>query len=216
MAFFNTAPNLPHTAKSLRIVLITAAALTLLLILLFTLLLGVSSKSIGHDSVHTQIEEVISGEFELQNHLDEPVSEANYNGQYRLVFFGFVQCPDICPTTMVQLSEVMKQLGDKQVLVKPLFISVDHENDSIQQLAEYVSYFHPSFDGLTGTPEQIENAAKGFNTTYGKNSDTASETQTGYYHSSYIYLMDKDGKLIDLFSHATSAEVILAQIESLL
>lgn len=161
-------------------------------------------------------ETVVSGKFELQNHLGETVTETSYNGQYRLVFFGFLSCPDICPTTMVQLGEAMNLLGDKQSRVKPLFISVDHQNDSAERLAQYVNYFHSSFDGLTGTAEQIKEAAKGFNVSYGKNSDTASKNSNGYYHSAYIYLMDKEGKLIDLFSHATSADIIAQRLRALI
>lgn len=184
-------------------------------------LFGIGQLSIGQSSPTTSTssissEEFVSGKFELLNHHGNQVDQGSYDGQYRLVFFGFTECPDICPTTMSRIGQLMRQLDKNQANeIKPIFISVDTENDSIEKLAQYVSYFHPSIDGLTGSKQQLEQAAEGFNSTFGKN--TAGDQSSGtYYHSSYIYLMDKEGLLLDVFGHATSVDILLEEVQKLL
>ena len=156
----------------------------------------------------------ISGRFSLQDHRGNAVTQDSYAGYYRLVFFGFTNCPDICPTTLHNIAQLMRKLGDDSNKIVPLFISVDHENDSVDLLANYVAAFHPSVVGLTGSAEQIRLAADGYNTTYGKNPDN-SDQFSSWYHSSYLYLMDKDGKLLDLFSFSTSSDVLLEELARL-
>ena len=154
----------------------------------------------------------ISGEFNLINHEGVKVTQASYDGYYRLVFFGFTHCPDICPTTMATIGTALSELGAQSTAIKPLFISVDHERDTPERLKNYVSYFHPSVDGLSGTEEQIGEAAKNFNTAFGKSS---SEPGGDWYHSSYLYLMDRDGELLDLLSHAVTKELLVERLEAL-
>lgn len=175
-----------------------------------------SNTLIANEQIAANIQEPISGRFNLVNHRGDAVTEASYAGQYRLVFFGFTNCPDICPTTMSRMGQMMRQLSAEQSKdLKILFISVDHENDSVARLAQYVSHFHPSIDGLTGTEEQIREAAEGFNSTFGKAANAANGYDT-YYHSSYIYLMDKKGQLLDLFSHASSTETLVEHLSQLI
>lgn len=154
----------------------------------------------------------ITGAFSLINQHGDSVTESSYDGQYRLVFFGFTHCPDICPTTLSTVSRVLSDLGESASSIKPIFISVDYERDTPKQLNTYVSYFHPSFDGLTGTEDQIRAAADNFNTAFGKNE---TDEGGGWYHSSYLYLMDTDGAILDLFSHAVSAEILAEELLSI-
>lgn len=190
-------------------------ALTAACILSPVSLLVPQSSLAQNSEISAHSSSVISGEFNLINHLGETVTEKTYNGQYRLVFFGFTECPDICPLTMANIGKALRQLDEEAVeQIKPLFISVDTETDTIERLAQYVTYFHPTFDGLTGSPEQISVAAEGFNSTFGKNvSDNAS--LGSYYHSSYIYLMNKNGQLLDVLSHATSADMLVERLREL-
>ena len=155
----------------------------------------------------------ISGAFNLTNQDGESVTESTYDGNYRLVFFGFTHCPDICPTTLSTVGKVLSAFGEDASSIKPLFISVDYERDTPESLANYVSYFHPSFDGLVGTEKQISAAAENFNTTFGKSENS---TTGDWYHSSYLYLMDKNGKLLDLFSHAVSSEILAQELRSVI
>ena len=167
---------------------------------------------ISDGNVVAEQKPVISGEFNMQNHIGQEVSQKSFAGQYRLVFFGFTNCPDICPTTLHTISQVMQQLGDDSSHFVPLFISVDLENDTVEKLAQYVRAFHPAIVGLTGNAEQLQRAAAGFNASYGKSPDTT-QTAGNYYHSSYIYLMDRNGKLLDLFSFSITVDVLLSELK---
>lgn len=157
--------------------------------------------------------EIVSGRFELIDHHGETVSEANYDGRFRLVFFGFTRCPVICPTTMIEVSRAMNALGDRVIRVQPLFITIDPGNDTVDVVASYVGHFHPSVVGLTGSSQQIAAAAKSFNVTFGGTGEGAVDRGDEIYHSSYLYLMDEDGKLLDVFGYGDKAETILETLE---
>ena len=141
----------------------------------------------------------IRSEFELIDHEGRPVTEADYEGQWQLVFFGFTHCPDICPTTLAYMGTVLDLLGEDVDRVAPLFITVDPERDTPEVMAEYVSVFHPRLIGLTGTLDATEAAAEAFKAYYEKFSDE--DAPDGYVmaHSGYIYLMTPDGKFDSLF-----------------
>lgn len=98
--------------------------------------------------------------FNLTDHRSNAVTVQSYQGKWLLVFFGFTNCPDICPTTLAELARVMERLGPDAGLVKPLFVSIDPERDRVETMAEYVSVFHPTIVGLTGTEAQIAEAAR--------------------------------------------------------
>lgn len=155
-------------------------------------------------------DEVIGGKFDLLDHTGERVTERTYSGKLRLVFFGFTRCPDVCPTTLLEVRDALQQLEDDAVLVQPLFVSVDSDHDSPQQLARYVAYFHPSLIGLSGTAEQVDAAAKSFNVTYGvKPPEESNAGSEEIFHTSYLFLMDKEGKFLDVFGYGTKAERIV-------
>ena len=161
-------------------------------------------------------DEVISGRFTLVDHNGIDVSEATYDGKLRLVFFGFTRCPIICPTTMIEVTRVMKGLGDKNNEVQPIFISIDPENDTVDVVAAYVRAFHPSIVGLTGHPDRIAAAARSFNVTYGKTAPSSAKEASEIYHSSYLYLMGRNGEFIDVFGYGAKPAVILARLEEFL
>ncbi len=157
-------------------------------------------------------DEPVTGRFALTDHHGNAVTEASYDGRYRLVFFGFTRCPVICPTTMLEVSRVMNRLGDRSERVQPLFITIDPDNDTVDVVADYVGHFHPSVVGLTGDPRQIAAAAEAFNVTYGGTDDDSTEI----YHSSYLYLMDEDGSFLDVFGYGAKAETIVEAIDDYL
>lgn len=160
---------------------------------------------------------VVSGKFELVDHHGRQVTERSYDGKLRLVFFGFTRCPDVCPTTLLEVRAALQLLGDDAANVQALFVSVDHDHDSPQQLASYVTAFHPSLVGLTGTVEQIAAAAASFNVTYGVQAaaDSASGREE-IFHTAYLFLMNRDGEFIDVFGYGTRAERIAAALRSYL
>lgn len=157
--------------------------------------------------------DVISGRFELVDHNGQLVDEHSYDGKMRLVFFGFTQCPDVCPTTLFEVSRALKQLGDEAGHVQTLFISIDIKNDTPETLGAYVGVFHPSFVGLTGSEKQLAAAAAAFNVTYGF--EPAGQSASGrdeMFHTSYLFLMDRDGRFVDVFGYGTKAEIITRAI----
>lgn len=164
-------------------------------------------------SVYAATADTISGRFELVDHRGNLVTQSSYNDQLRLVFFGFTRCPIICPTTMSEISKVMSLLEHRANQVKPIFISIDPEHDTVQTVADYISVFHPSVVGLTGTAEQVKQAAEGFNVTYGRGPVNSLDEAEEIFHTSYLYLMDREGKLLDVIGYGTRPAVILEKLE---
>ena len=162
-------------------------------------------------------DDAIDGRFELTDHTGQAVTEKSYAGKLTLVFFGFTRCPDVCPTTLLEVRDVLRELGDDAGQVQPLFVSVDSDYDSPGQIADYVAAFHPSLVGLTGTPEQVAAAALSFNVTYGVQSaeDSASGREE-IFHTSYLFLMDRDGGFLDVFGYGTRAERIAETLRAYL
>jgi protein SCO1/2 len=139
---------------------------------------------------------------------------ADFHGKVTIVFFGFTQCPDVCPTSLAELAQVMKLLGDLASRVQVLLISVDPERDTPAVLRAYVSGFDPRFLGLTGTPEQVKLAAAAFKAYYAR-----AATANGSYnmdHSANFYLLDAKGESRVLLSNNAGAENIAHDIRALL
>jgi protein SCO1 len=140
---------------------------------------------------------------------------AEFRGKLVVVFFGFAQCPDVCPTTLADLAQVKKRLGSDGERIQVVFITVDPERDSPQVLASYVPAFDPSFIGLTGTSEEIAAAAREFKVFYQK---VAGKTETSYTidHTAGAYVFDREGRVRLFIRHATGAEAITADLQRLL
>ena len=124
-----------------------------------------------------------------------------------LVYFGFTFCPDICPTDLQQIARALRLLGPAAADVAPLFITLDPQRDSVKLLAQYVPAFHPQIIGLTGSPRAIAQAAEAYRVYHAK---VANNGLSGYTidHSSFIYLMGRDGKYLGFIPPSTSAERI--------
>ena len=138
----------------------------------------------------------------------------DFEGKVTLVLFGFTQCPDVCPTSLAELAQAMKLLGDLASRVQVLMISVDPERDTPEVLRAYVSGFDPRFMGLTGTPEQIKVAAGAFKAYYAR-----AATVNGNYnmdHSANFYLLDAKGESRVLLANNAGAENIAHDIRALL
>lgn len=155
----------------------------------------------------------IGGPFSLTDHNGQQVTEKTYAGQYKLVFFGYTYCPDVCPTTLTTLSNTLDILGSAAEKVTPLFISVDPERDTVEHLKEYVGYFHPRIVGLTGTEEQIAAVAKAYRVYYAK-AKPSQDDPLDYLmdHSSITYLIGPDGSFLEHFSHGTEPEKIAERL----
>lgn len=163
-------------------------------------------------------EAAIDAVFSLTDHRGREVTEADFAGQWLLVFFGFTNCPDICPTTLATIAQAMDALeaevGAKAERVTPLFISVDPERDSPEALAEYVAAFHPSIVGLTGSPEALEEAAANFKGHFQKVEEAGAPDGYTMAHSAYVYLISPEGEFVRLFSYGATPDEFAEDLES--
>ncbi len=159
----------------------------------------------------------IGGPFELVDHTGRTVTEADFAGGYSLMYFGFTYCPDFCPAGLQTISAALdlleEQAPDVAKEVTPIFVSVDPERDTVEAMADYVTHFHPRMVGLTGTPEQVAEAAKNYRVYYQK---VESETATYYLvdHSTYLYLIGPDGYYVTHFSHSTDPAEIAERVKA--
>ncbi len=151
----------------------------------------------------------------LTDHTGHPRSIADFKGKAVAVFFGYAQCPDVCPTTMALLADVRKKLGADEDKLQVLFVTVDPERDTREVLAAYVPAFDPTFVGLTGTPEQIAQAAKEFRVFYTK---SPGPTPTSYTvdHTSGVFIFDPAGRLRLFGAPTLSADDYVHDIKLLL
>lgn len=124
-----------------------------------------------------------------------PVSDRDLKGKPSVISFGFTYCPDICPTTLLALTEWMKKLGNGANKLNVVFITVDPARDTPAKLAQYLSYFDPRIRGLTGTSAQVAIAAKRYGVSY--QIVPADSGEYSIAHSSNIYLADRDGRIVD-------------------
>ncbi|MFN7476817.1 MAG: SCO family protein [Burkholderiales bacterium] len=152
--------------------------------------------------------------FTLTDHTGKTRSLSDYQGKVVLIFFGFTQCPDVCPTTLAELSDVMKKLGSGADRVQVLFITVDPERDTQTVLGQYVPAFDPRFVGLTGSVEQIAAVAKDFKAFYQK-----VPTPNGSYtvdHFSGMYAFDATGRIRLFIRYRAPMDSVVADVKTLL
>jgi protein SCO1/2 len=152
----------------------------------------------------------VGGPFRLTDQTGRAVTEAEFKGRAFLVFFGFTHCPDICPTTLFEISEVLTRLGPDAEKVAALFITVDPERDTPAKLKDYISSFHPRIFGLTGTPAEVEAVLKEYRV-YAKKVPLEGSGYT-MDHSAVVYLMDKQGRFVAPFNLKRSADEAAADL----
>jgi protein SCO1/2 len=140
---------------------------------------------------------------------------ADFKGKVVMVFFGYTQCPDVCPTTMAEMASVMQKLGPQADQVQVLFITLDPERDTQELLAGYVPAFDKRFIGLRGTPEQIAKTAKDFKVYYAKVPGTDPKSYT-IDHSAGTYVFDRDGKIRLFMRHDEKPDEIVHDVKQLL
>jgi len=147
------------------------------------------------------------GPFTLTNQDNKTVTQNDFEGKKRLIYFGFTFCPAICPTELQKISAALNNIGDQASDITPIFITVDPERDTVDVMRQYVELFHPSFIGLTGTLEQIEQAKNSYKIYAAKVKD---DTMTEYTmdHSSFIYYIDENDDLRRIFKVTDTAEDI--------
>jgi len=140
---------------------------------------------------------------------------ADLKGKVSVVFFGYTQCPDVCPTTMAELAQVKKSLGADGDRIQGIFITIDPARDTPQLLKAYMGGFDPSFIALRGTPEQTAATAKDFKVFYAK---VPAKTGTGYTmdHTAGSYVFDTHGQLRLFTRYGSGAEALASDLKALL
>ena len=172
----------------------------------------------------------IGGPFTLVDQNGIPVTDAKYRGKFMAIYFGFTNCPDICPTELKRLGNVLKQLDTEETgigkMVQPIFISIDPMRDTVAQVREYVSgtylhpyqliktilEFHPRLVGLTGTPEQVEKVCRAYRVYFSK--ANAEEEDYLLDHSIIIYLMDPKGDFVEFYGSLVDEKQMLERMKN--
>jgi len=156
-------------------------------------------------------------DFTLQRSDGSVLVRKDWTGRWRLLFFGFASCPDVCPTALATAKAARAQLRTQRpdLDLAVSFVSVDPERDTPQRLAEYAPFFHPSLIGVTGTPEQIAAVARMYGSSYRKQ-PKGPEGNYAVDHSSVTYIIGADGKLAEMLQHGSPPESITAAINKAL
>ena len=198
------------TTRSVRVLMVAGAFLTGL-ILCFAVILLVSGR-LSAPSV-SQVA-AIGGPFSLTDQNGRTVTDRDLKGKPFLVFFGFTHCPDVCPTALFEVSEIMRALGPDADRVRMLFVTVDPERDTPALLKDYLSSFDPHLLALTGDPEAVAAVAKAYRVYYKK----VPLSEGGYTmdHTAIVYLMNKDGRFVSPFNIKRAPEVAAADLRKYL
>ncbi|MCB8920781.1 MAG: SCO family protein [Ardenticatenaceae bacterium] len=153
-------------------------------------------------------------DFTLQS-VAGPVSLSDFSGKVVLLYFGYTFCPDVCPSTMTDLAQVMQELGKDADEIQVIMVTVDPERDTPLQLADYVAHFDPSFIGLSGTEEQIAAAASDYGIFYERHEGTPA---TGYLidHTARVFVIDKKGEYWLSFPFGMARDEMVSDLRNVL
>jgi protein SCO1/2 len=155
----------------------------------------------------------VGGPFRLVDTAGRPVTDQDLLGRPTVIFFGFTFCPEVCPTTLHELSGLMKELGPDADRLNVVFVSVDPERDTPDQLRDYLSLFDPRIRGLTGTQEQVERIAAAYRVYHRR-----VPLEGGSYtmdHTASVYLMDPEGRFTGTIAHGEAHDTALAKLARL-
>ncbi len=157
----------------------------------------------------------IGGDFTLINQDGEEMTDRDFLGSYRLVYFGFTYCPMICPTELQKMVTAMELMGGKADNITPLFITIDPERDTPELVKEFVESFHPRMVGLTGTQEQIDEVRDAYRV-YASKVQVAGMEGYDMNHSSYTFFMGPDGDLLTLFNTGSTPQDIAREVTAIM
>ena len=179
-------------------------------------ILGLLVRELAGSPTPPQPKVDIGGAFSLVNQDGQNVTEADFADKPMLVFFGFTYCPDVCPLSLDLLGAALDKLAEtapeKAARLQPVFISVDPARDTPAQMKDYLSYFHPSLTGLTGSREQIDAVKKAFRVYAARAKDTDANGHYNVDHSSLFYLMDGNNRYMAHFTHNMTAAQLAAEL----
>ena len=153
----------------------------------------------------------VGGPFKLTDQDGKPVSDLNFRGKPFLVFFGFTHCPDVCPTTLFEVSEIFRALGPDAKNIRAMFVTVDPERDTPAVLKDYLASFDPRIIGVTGDEAAVAAAEKSYRV-YAKKVPTDGGGYT-MDHTAIVYLMNKDGRFVAPFNMKRRPEEAAAELK---
>jgi len=158
----------------------------------------------------------IGGPFALIDHNGAPVTDADFKGKPSLIYFGFAYCPDVCPTSLQKMGAALLLSGVESDFFQSLLITVDPERDTPAQLALYITApgFPENLVGLTGSQAQIDAVKKAYSAIGNKLDDTQSAAGYTFSHTDFIYLMDGEGKFVDIFSTSDTPQMIADRLNA--
>jgi protein SCO1 len=190
------------TARPLVIATAFAASLVLGLLIVFWAMGGVSK--VAQPAT-------IGGPFQLTDQNGKAVTDKNLKGKPTLIFFGYTHCPDVCPTSLFEISEVLRAMGKDADKVNAVFISVDPERDTPATMKEYLSSFDPHLEGLSGDPAETAKVITSYRV-YAKKVPTKDGDYT-MDHTALIYLMDRDGRFVSPFNLKRTPEEAAVELK---
>ncbi|QQN64028.1 SCO family protein [Bradyrhizobium diazoefficiens] len=190
------------TARPLVIATTFAASLVVGLLVLFWAMGGVSK--VAQPAA-------IGGPFQLTDQNGKAVTDKSLKGKPTLIFFGYTHCPDVCPTSLFEMSEVLRALGKDADKVNAVFISVDPERDTPATMKDYLSSFDPHLEGLSGDPAETAKVITSYRV-YAKKVPTKDGDYT-MDHTALIYLMDRDGRFVSPFNLKRTPEEAAADLK---
>jgi protein SCO1 len=159
---------------------------------------------------------IIGGPFTLMAQDGTTVTDQTYRGKWLLVYFGYTFCPDTCPMTLNEIATALEKLGTDAAKVQPLFITLDPQRDTREALEQYTQSFDPRIVGLTGSPQQIDVVAREYGAYSARHKTGPGPEDYVMDHSTYLYVMDPEGKFVRAFEAATSGDRIADALHQLL
>ena len=157
----------------------------------------------------------INPRYLLQDPRGRSVTNEDFRGRFQLIAFGYTYCPDVCPTTLVEMAAILKQLGEQAERVQPIFITVDPERDTGKVLQTYTEFFDLRILGLTGSPALVRRAADNFKIRYAKVREPGNDNYA-VDHSAGMILLGPEGEFIKKFAFATPVDEITRQLREIL
>jgi len=149
----------------------------------------------------------------LQSSAGRAVMPSDFKDRFQLIAFGYISCPDVCPTTMVEMQQVLEALGDRAKYLQPIFISVDPQRDTLSVLGAYTANFDKRIMGLTGSEKLLRFAANNFHVTYTKVQEPGAGANIYTVdHTAGMFLLGPDGQLLKKFGYSTPVATITEQI----
>jgi protein SCO1/2 len=183
----------------------------------FALLTGITISAVAAETENKAkpiAGSTVGGAFTLVDGAGKSVTEKSWPGKYKLVFFGFTSCPEICPTTLTAIGGALEKLGAKADKIQPLFVTTDPGRDTPEVVKAYVANFDPRIVGLTGTAEQLKSAESTYKV-YAAKRDLEGKDYT-MDHSAFVYFMSPDDKMLAIMKGDAGASAIAEKIEPLL